>query len=126
MNSTSILELARILAVDPLALSKLDDSMVEITGKKGVPDLIFNKNNQIIEDILQKINFKKDNGNGYYISDNLRETIFYHENKFKEFLNGISGENIFEKAVNLAKKMVKIECGYFLKKENIKNILLAN
>ena len=126
MNSTSILELARILAVDPLVLSKLDDSMIEITGKKGVPDLIFNKNNQIIKDILQKINFKKDNNDAYYISGNLRETIFSHENKLKEFLNEIPDGNIFEKAVNLAKKMVKVERGYFLKKENIKNILLAN
>ena len=126
MNSTSIIELARILAVDPLVLSKLDDSMIEITGKKGVPDLIFNKNNQIIKDILQKINFKKDNNDAYYISGNLRETIFSHENKLKEFLNEIPDGNIFEKAVNLAKKMVKVERGYFLKKENIKNILLAN
>ena len=125
MNSASILELARILGVDPSVLSNLDNSMIEITGKKGVPDLIFDKNKQMVEDVLQKINFGKDNSDAYHILGNLRETIFSHEDELKKFLNEAPGANIFEKAVNFAKKMVKVERGYFLKKENIKNILLA-
>ena len=125
MNSTSISELARILGVDPSILSKLDDSMIKITGKKGVPDLIFDKNKQMVEDTFRKINFGKDNSDAYYIIGNLRETIFSHENELKKFLNEMPGANIFEKAINFAKKIVKVKRGYFLKKENIKNILLA-
>ncbi|MEK7634268.1 MAG: hypothetical protein AAB396_00060 [Patescibacteria group bacterium] len=125
MNSTSISELARILGVDPSILSKLDDSMIKITGKKGVPDLIFDKNKQMVEDTFRKINFGKDNSDAYYIIGNLRETIFSHENELKKFLNETPGANIFEKAINFAKKIVKVKRGYFLKKENIKNILLA-
>lgn len=125
MNSKSISELARILAVDSSVLSKLDDSMVKITGKKGVLDLIFEKNRQMVEYALEKMNFKKNNSGDYHIFSNLRETIFSHEDELKKFLNEAPGGNIFEKAVNFAKKMVKVKRGYFLKKENIKNILLA-
>ena len=104
MNSTSISELARILGVDPSILSKLDDSMIKITGKKGVPDLIFDKNKQMVEDTFRKINFGKDNSDAYYIIGNLRETIFSHENELKNFLNETPGANIFEKPLILLKK----------------------
>lgn len=125
MYSKSILELARILQIDPSILSKLDNSMAETTSKKGVLDLIFEKNKRMAENAVEKINSGRKSKDAYHMLGNLREVIFSHEDELKKFLNEVPGSGIFEKSVNLAQEMVKIGKGYFLKKENIKNILLA-
>ncbi|MBI4993987.1 hypothetical protein HZC33_03520 [Candidatus Wolfebacteria bacterium] len=123
MNS-SITALAKILKIEAPMLLSLDQKMSQAAGKTGTLDFIFNENQKLTDETVAKINGDK-NSDAYYILGSLRKTIFNHEVKLKNFLENIQGENIFEKSVALAKQMVKFEKGHFLKKENIKKILLS-
>ncbi|MBI5306419.1 hypothetical protein HZB04_02455 [Candidatus Wolfebacteria bacterium] len=124
MNSSAVLNLARMLGVDAPMLLNLDQKMSQATGKSGTLDFIFKENQKLVNEAFLKINGEK-NADAFHVLGILRKTIFNHEIKFKNFLEKISGETVFEKLAVLAKKMVKFKKGYFLKKENIKKILLS-
>lgn len=117
MNSIQLL--AKILGVENSILLNLDKIMSQATGKTGTLDFIFKENKKLFEKFFLKIN-----GNKSALAT-LRKMIFNQEIKLKNFLEKLPGENIFEKSIVLAKKMVKPQKGFFLKKENIKKILLS-
>lgn len=121
MESISIQTLAKILGVKPAILSDLDKSMAKITGKKNCLDFVFKENQKLLD---KTIDGDKNSG-ALEILASFRKIIFDREIKLKNFLEKLPGKNIFEKSVVLARKMVKPQKGFFLKKENIKKILLS-
>ena len=103
----------------------LDWRRFPLTGKRGVLEKIKKENIELIEKTLLSINL----GSEKTAEDArglLRQIIADQEKKLIEYLEKISGDNNFEKAVALSKELVKPEKGYFLKKSFIRDIFVAH
>lgn len=122
MATLAVKHLANILGTDEEVLLALDKHMSAATGKSGVLDLIFEKNNEMIEKTLKKLNSNR--GNAGHVRGVLRQTVIKHEKLLLDYINKIADHDYFGRMAMLALKMVKLNHGYFLKKEHIRNILL--
>lgn len=116
-----ISELAKILGVDAMMLECLDKVMARKTGKKGVLEKVWKENNGITASTLTILNSK--DFSAAHVKSILRQTIFAHERQLWDFLAIIEGRNEFEKAANLARKIVRVGKGFFLKKKFAEEIL---
>ncbi len=113
--------LFKILGIKPEILEKLDEEMSARTGKKGVIEKIEKENEKTITFTLNLLN--SNHKETVHVRSILRKVILAHEKELITFLEIIEGENEFEKAVKLAKKIVTVKKGFFLKKEYAAEIL---
>lgn len=113
--------LFKILGVKPEILEKLDEEMSARTGKKGVIEKIEKENKKTITSTLNLLN--SNHKETAHIRSILRKAILAHEKELTAFLEIIEGENEFEKAAKLARKIATVKKGFFLKKEYASEIL---
>lgn len=114
--------ISRVLGVDVRVIEELDSKMAEVTGRSGVLEKVCHENQKTINMVLKKLDSKETGAD--HVKSVLRKTIFNHEGELFKFLSIIEGENQFDKAANLAKKIARVQPGYFLKKEKLQDILL--
>lgn len=114
--------LSKILEVDSNFLRDLDQAMSSILNKTGVLDKIAFENEALINKTLNLLDSNQKSAE--HIRMVLREISLIHEKFFIDFLDIIEGQNIFEKSVNIAKKIAKVDKGIFLKKELAEKFLL--
>ncbi|MGC8776220.1 MAG: hypothetical protein ACP5QN_02840 [Minisyncoccia bacterium] len=114
--------LAKILNVSPDFLADLDEKMSAQTGKKDVLLKVAEENESLINKTLNLLDSNQRSAE--HIRMILREIALIHEKFFLDFLEIIEGHNRFEKAVNIAKKIAKVDKGIFLKKELAQKFLL--
>lgn len=118
-------KLAKILGVTEKTFDDFVKTMAQITGQIGLTEKLSQENDRIAAETLLKIN---SDGSGAMSADQVRgalqKTIFYHEKQFLDFLRTVEGGDEFEKAANLAHSLIKVNTGFFLKKEHIKEIFL--
>ncbi|MCS6789278.1 MAG: hypothetical protein NZ484_01825 [Patescibacteria group bacterium] len=114
--------LSKILEVDSGFLEGLDKEMSAILGKSDVLEKVALENEALINRTLNLLDSNQKSAE--HIRMILREISLLHEKFFIDFLEIIEGRNRFEKAVNIAKKIAKVDKGIFLKKELAEKFLL--
>lgn len=114
--------LGKILEVKPDFLEDLDKAMINQTGKKDVLLKVAEENEALINKTLNLLDSNQKSAE--HVRMVLREIAFIHEKFFLDFLEIIEGQNRFEKAVNIARKIAKVDRGIFLKKELAEKFLL--
>lgn len=114
-------KLAAILKLDPSILESLDREMAARTGKQDVMKKIAEENEKMATDTLNELDFT--NRTSRQVRGVLRKTILRHEDELLDYLDAVEGENELEKAVVLARKIVHVGPGYFLKREYAAEIL---
>jgi len=113
--------LAKILGVDERMLECMDGYMSKKTGRKNVLEKVIKENDKTIEAVLKLLD-STERSTGHVLSI-LRKAICDHEEQLMNFLKMIKGKDEFEKAAILAKKIAKVQKGFFLKKERAISIL---
>lgn len=121
-SKLAIKHLSSILGVDENLLIDLDEKMAGVPGKSGVLDSVFQKNEEMCKAAAEKLNAGQ--GDANHIRGILRQAVVKHEKTLIDFLKTIPDHDEFGRMAILAKKMVEMPEGYFLKKEHIKDILL--
>lgn len=114
--------LSKILNVPPEFLIDLESEMVKCTGYSGILNKVAEENEVLINKTLNILNIKEKKVE--YVRLVLREISLLHEKFLLDFLKIIEGENIFQKAINIAHKIAKVGKGIFLKKEVAERFLL--
>jgi hypothetical protein len=112
---------SKVLGVDEAMLENMEAEMIRKTGKLGVLERIIDENKKIVDSTLTLLGSEDRTAPG--VKSILRQTILNHEKKVLEALKNAPGKSDFEKAAILAKKLVKVPCGFFLKKEKAREIL---
>jgi len=112
---------SKVLGVDINMLENMEAMMIRKTGKLGVLERIVDENTRIVDATLKLLDSKDRSAS--HVKSVLRQTILNHEKEVLEGLKNAPGKTDFEKAAILAKKLVKVPCGFFLKKEKAKEIL---
>jgi len=112
---------SKILGVDEATLQKMEAAMIRKTGKLGVLERIVDENTRIVDATLKLLDSK--DRSAAHVESILRQAILNHEKIVLEALKDAPGKSEFEKAAILAKKLVKVPCGFFLKKERAREIL---
>ncbi len=112
---------SNVLGVSADLLEKMEESMIKKTGKLGVLERIVDENTRIINSTLNI--FGSVDRNAPEVQGILRQAILSHEYKVLDALKNAPGKTEFEKAAILAKKLVKVPSGFFLKKEKAIEIL---
>lgn len=113
--------LAKVLNVDPAMISNLDKEMEKRTGKAGVLDKIYKDNCAEIDKTLELLDTGDHSAN--HVRGVLRSAILTNEKELLKYLSNVEGKDEFEKAVNLSKKIARVERGFFLKKNRAEEIL---
>ncbi len=113
--------LAKVLNVDPAMLSNLDREMEIRTGKSGTLDKIYKDNCAEMDKTLSLLDTGDRSAN--HVRGILRSAILTNEKELLKYLPSVEGKNEFEKAVNLSKKVARVERGFFLKKNRGEEIL---
>lgn len=113
-------KIAEILRIPENNLAELDAKMSEALDD-GVLDRLALENENIIENVLIKLNNKNRSVN--HVRGVLRKTIFSHEKKFLSFLADVNGKTEFDKAANLSRNIARVGKGFFLKREYAAEIL---
>jgi len=117
--------IGRILGVRPEMLSGLDGEMQRRTGRAGVIERVAKENERAIKKTLQGLSPRE--ASAPNVKKALREIVVVHERRLLDFLETIEGENEFERAANLARKMTNVSVnGFFLRREHGKEILGAH
>ncbi|MEK7478305.1 MAG: hypothetical protein AAB626_00050 [Patescibacteria group bacterium] len=112
---------SKVLGVDAAMLEKMEAMMIRRTGRLGVLERIVDENTKIVEATLKLLDSKDRSAS--HVKSILRQAILDHEKKVLEVLKNAPGKSDFEKAAALAKKLIKVPCGFFLKKERAREIL---
>jgi hypothetical protein len=114
-------ELPQILGVDSSLLENLDREMSKRVGSTGVMQRVAEENDKVINDTLNLLNSNL--RSAAHVRSVLRQAVLRHEKELLDFLSAIEGQDEFQKAINLAKKISRVNNGYFLKKELAEEIL---
>lgn len=114
-------ELSKILGVDPLLLENLDREMSKLPGGENILQRVVEENDRIINSTLNALNSNLRSAS--HVRSVLRQTVLRHEEELLDFLDIVEGQNEFEKAAGLARKIAKVSNGYFLKRELATEIL---
>lgn len=112
---------SKVLGVDAAMLEEMEATMIRKTGKLGVLERIVDENTRIVESTLKL--FDSQDRSAPHVKSILRQAILSHEYKVLEALKNAPGKSDFEKAAILAKKLIKVPCGFFLKRERAREIL---
>lgn len=114
--------LSKILNVSSEFLIDLEAEMIKCTGQSGILNKVVEENEALINKTLNILNVKEKKAE--HVRLVLREISLLHEKFMLDFLKIIEGENKFEKAINIARKIAKVGPGIFLKKEIAEKFLL--
>ena len=112
---------SKILGVDVAMLEEMEATMIRKTGRLGVLERIVDENTRIVESTLKLLDSKDRSAS--HVKGILRQAILSHEFKVLDALKNVPGISDFEKAAVLAKKLIKVPCGFFLKKDRAREIL---
>jgi hypothetical protein len=112
---------SKVLGVDSGMLEKMEAAMIRKTGKLGVLERIVDENARIVDSTLKLLDSK--DRSAHHVESVLRQTILNHEKIVLETLKDVPGKSDFEKAATLAKKLVNVPSGFFLKKDRARQIL---
>jgi hypothetical protein len=112
---------SKVLGVDAAMLEKMEAMMIRKTGRLGVLERIVDENTRIVDATLKLLDSK--DRSAPHVKSVLRQAILNHEKKVLEALKNAPGKSDFEKAAIMAKKLIKVPCGFFLKKERARQIL---
>src|SRR3989344_3442714 len=115
--------LAKILGVNVPLLDRLERVMNERTKKKQVLERLVRKDENMMNFVLAAL--KAGERSSERVSGIIRQIIFAQEKSFFDFLQIIQGQNEFEKAATLSRKIARVGKGLFLKKKFAEAILLA-
>ena len=115
--------LAKILGVNVPLLDRLERVMNERTKKKQVLERLVRKDENMMNFVLAAL--KAGERSAERVTGILRQVIFAQEKSFFDFLQIIQGQNEFEKAATLSRKIARVGKGFFLKKKFAEAILLA-
>ncbi|MCL5017150.1 MAG: hypothetical protein M1155_00590 [Patescibacteria group bacterium] len=112
---------SKVLGVDSGMLEKMEAAMIRKTGRLGVLERIVDENTRIVDSTLKLL----DSGDrsAHHVESVLRHTILEHEKKVLDILASVPGKSEFEKAAVIAKKLVRVPYGFFLKKDRAREIL---
>ncbi len=112
---------SKVLGVDVAMLEEMEATMIRKTGRLGVLERIVDENTRIVESTLKLLD--SNDRSASHVKSILRQAILSHEFKVLDALKNVPGKSDFEKAAVLAKKLIKVPCGFFLKKEKAREIL---
>ncbi|MHB9019567.1 MAG: hypothetical protein ACYC3G_01665 [Minisyncoccota bacterium] len=112
---------SKVLGVDELMLENMEATMIRKTGKLGVLERIVDENKRIVESTLKLLD--SNNQEACHVKSVLRQAILDQEKEVLGALKNVQGKSDFEKAAIMAKKLIKVPCGFFLKKEKAREIL---
>jgi hypothetical protein len=113
--------LSKLLQTKPEILRRVDSAMKEKFGDKGVIEKMLEKNDSHIVKMLEKLGDKEaTQGN---VREIMRGVIADHERQVLDYLKKLDGENRFEKAVKLVRRIARVDKGFFLKRDRAEDIL---
>jgi len=113
MADPEIQKLAKLILIDVQSLETLNGRMTA-QGKADVLKNVFLENERQVAQAALKLGVKSFD---HETRHKLREEILKHEKEMLGYLAGVEGETIFDKAAVLARKIARVEKGFFLKKE---------
>ncbi len=118
--------LGRILGVEAKFLEGVDHTMAERTGKMGVMAHVAQEIENASRHMLIALGVTMAPPKANEVRAALQVAIERDEAKLRKVLEDTPGENEFEKAANLSRKIVKVGKGFFLKKSFGEEILTKN
>src|SRR3989344_3180988 len=118
----SVKKLSRILNVSPEMLASLEKAMEQKNGRSGVFDSVVEKNEKAVDEMFKQMQMKRDGA--YHAVRALREAIFWDERELHKIVSKAPGNDQFEQAAHVARKMARVSKGFFLKKEHLKKVFL--
>ncbi len=104
-----------------MLIEGLHREMSKRPGGEEVLKHVLDENNRIINSTLSILNSNLHSAG--HVRSVLRKTVLRHEEELLDFLDIIEGQNEFEKAAGLARKIARVGTGYFLKKDLAAEIL---
>lgn len=114
--------LSKILGLHADLLETLDRYMAQATGKTGVLEKVTEDNRRLIKKALIDLD-PQDHWSTQRALHLLKEKIAHDEQQLLAYLQKIEGENQFEKAASLSRKIARVGKGFFLKKKYGEEIL---
>lgn len=115
-------KLAKILGVDVSLLLKLDEAMTGIVQRAGILEGVAAENEKILRGMFAALNIGV-RAEAEEMRTALLHAIQVNEKGLMDHLQTVPGADEFEKAANLARGIVKVGRGFFLKREYGEEIL---
>ncbi|MBI4094390.1 MAG: hypothetical protein HY436_01125, partial [Candidatus Liptonbacteria bacterium] len=113
--------IGNILGVSPDTLASVDAVMRARTGQAGVMEDLMRGNEERMSVFLEALGITARNAADMRAA--LYRAVVAHEQQLLRHLETVPGETQLEKAAALAKRVVQVGTGYFLKREYAKEIL---
>ncbi len=113
--------LGKVLGVEKSQLERLDSVMAERTGRADILEKVRKENEDRISTTLALLGATQKSAS--HVREVLKNAVLAHEAQLLSFLTIIEGQNQFEKAAKLAKKIAKSSPGFFLKRQYAEEIL---
>ena len=114
-------DLARVLGIHTAEVDRLNEILCERIGSSDVLESLINKNRLMINSVLGVLDPRHKPADD--VREVLRKKILSHEKQLLSFVDGLDGEDEFEKAVTFARMATTVKTGFFLKKEFAEKIL---
>ena len=116
-------ELAKILGMEPSRLEAVASRMGEITGKKNVLDVVWQDEEKRIGETCARLSLGTSPSRGE-VQKALMSAIVEQEGLLRAYIrDNVQGEDEFDKAARLARRIAHVGKGLFLKKECGRRIL---
>ncbi|MBI4708721.1 MAG: hypothetical protein HY764_00775 [Candidatus Portnoybacteria bacterium] len=123
-----IQHIARLLRTPENVLVDLFDKMEKITGKKGIPEKIFEENERIVRQKLADLGIAQDKADAQYVQREILKKTKEADDALFEFLGrpDFSKNVCCQKMIDILKTTANIKKGFFLKKEKMRDFLFLN
>jgi len=120
--------IAKLLRTPEPVLVELFDKMEKLTGKKGVPEKIFEENKQIVSQKLSDLGIAPDKADAQYVERELLRKTKEADAAFFEFLGkpDFAKKECCNLMIDILKNTANIANGFFVKKEKLRDFLFLN
>jgi hypothetical protein len=123
-----IQHIAKLLRTPENVLFDLFGRMEKLTGKKGVPEKIFEENKSIVKRKLEELGIPEEKADAQYVERELLRKTKEADESFFEFLGqpDFARQACCSLMIDVLKKTAKTEKGFFVKKEKLRDFLFLN
>jgi hypothetical protein len=125
---TAIERIAKLLRTPEPVLSELFEKMEKLSGKKDVPEKIFEENKKIVSRKLEELGIKEGKADAQYVERELLRKTKEADEAFFEFLGkpDFGKQECCDLMIDTLKRIANITKGFFVKEEKLRDFLFLN
>ena len=123
-----IQHIAKLLRTPEQVLIELFAKMEKLTGKKNIPEKIFEENKKIVKGKLNKLGILEEKADAQYVQREILKRTKEADEALFEFLGkpDFSRQSCCNLMVNVLENTANLEKGFFLKEQKLRDFLFLN